>query len=86
MSSRACTCFVGNLPGDIREREVEDIFYKARTDTESALRKLFDPLLKLLPPCSMAAFVLSISRLHPGHPHFASWNLRIQGSPEADHL
>ncbi|KAK9841456.1 hypothetical protein WJX74_006119 [Apatococcus lobatus] len=28
MSSRACTCFVGNLPGDIREREVEDIFHK----------------------------------------------------------
>lgn len=29
MSSRASrTLYVGNLPGDIREREVEDLFYK----------------------------------------------------------
>lgn len=24
----ATTIFVGNLPGDVREREVEDLFYK----------------------------------------------------------
>jgi hypothetical protein len=24
------TIYVGNLPGDIREREVEDLFYKVR--------------------------------------------------------
>ncbi|RVW31604.1 Serine/arginine-rich-splicing factor SR34 [Vitis vinifera] len=30
MSSRSSrTVYVGNLPGDIREREVEDLFYKA---------------------------------------------------------
>jgi hypothetical protein len=23
-----CTIYVGNLPGDIREREVDDLFYK----------------------------------------------------------
>ena len=28
MASRGCVCFVGNLPGDVREREVEDLFYK----------------------------------------------------------
>ncbi|OMO81907.1 hypothetical protein COLO4_23353 [Corchorus olitorius] len=28
MSSRSRTLYVGNLPGDIREREVEDLFYK----------------------------------------------------------
>jgi arginine/serine-rich splicing factor 1/9 len=29
MSSRASrTLYVGNLPADIREREVEDLFYK----------------------------------------------------------
>lgn len=29
MSSRSSrTIYVGNLPGDIREREVEDLFYK----------------------------------------------------------
>jgi len=29
MSRRnSCTIYVGNLPGDIREREVEDLFYK----------------------------------------------------------
>lgn len=29
MSSRASrTVYVGNLPGDIREKEVEDLFYK----------------------------------------------------------
>jgi RNA recognition motif-containing protein len=25
------TIYVGNLPGDIREREVEDLFYKVGT-------------------------------------------------------
>lgn len=29
MASRLCTIFIGNLPGDVREREVEDLFYKA---------------------------------------------------------
>nr|AGE46145.1 arginine/serine-rich splicing factor SR30 transcript IV [Sorghum bicolor] len=24
-----CTIYVGNLPGDIREREVDDLFYKS---------------------------------------------------------
>ncbi len=28
MASRGCVCFVGNLPGDVREREIEDLFYK----------------------------------------------------------
>jgi splicing factor, arginine/serine-rich 1 len=29
MSRRnSCSIYVGNLPGDIREREVEDLFYK----------------------------------------------------------
>lgn len=29
MSSRASrTIYVGNLPGDVREREIEDLFYK----------------------------------------------------------
>ena len=28
MSRYGCTIFVGNLPGDVREREVEDLFYK----------------------------------------------------------
>lgn len=29
MSSRSSrTLYVGNLPGDVREREVEDLFYK----------------------------------------------------------
>ena len=32
MSSRASrTLYVGNLPGDIREREVEDLFYKVNS-------------------------------------------------------
>lgn len=30
MASRGCVCFVGNLPGDVREREIEDLFYKVR--------------------------------------------------------
>ena len=28
MASRGCVIFVGNLPGDVREREVEDLFIK----------------------------------------------------------
>lgn len=28
MGSRGCVIFVGNLPGDVREREIEDLFYK----------------------------------------------------------
>ena len=33
MSSRASrTLYVGNLPADIREREVEDLFYKVILD------------------------------------------------------
>lgn len=28
MSRSSRTIYVGNLPGDIREREVEDLFYK----------------------------------------------------------
>ena len=28
MSRSSRTLYVGNLPGDIREREVEDLFYK----------------------------------------------------------
>ena len=28
MASRGCVIFVGNLPGDVREREVEDLFLK----------------------------------------------------------
>lgn len=28
MASRGCVIFVGNLPGDVREREIEDLFYK----------------------------------------------------------
>ena len=27
-ASRGCVIFVGNLPGDVREREVEDLFIK----------------------------------------------------------
>lgn len=30
MSRSSRTIYVGNLPGDIREREVEDLFYKVR--------------------------------------------------------
>lgn len=31
MSSRASrTIYVGNLPGDVREREIEDLFYKVK--------------------------------------------------------
>ena len=30
MASRGCVIFVGNLPGDVREREVEDLFIKVR--------------------------------------------------------
>lgn len=30
MASRGCVIFVGNLPGDVREREVEDLFVKVR--------------------------------------------------------
>lgn len=34
MSRRSSrTLYVGNLPGDIREREVEDLFYKVRANT-----------------------------------------------------
>ena len=28
MGGRGCVIFVGNLPGDVREREIEDLFYK----------------------------------------------------------
>ena len=28
MATRGCVIFVGNLPGDVREREVEDLFVK----------------------------------------------------------
>lgn len=28
MSRSSRTLYVGNLPGDVREREVEDLFYK----------------------------------------------------------
>ena len=34
MASRGCVCFVGNLPGDVREREIEDLFYKVRNNKE----------------------------------------------------
>ena len=30
MATRGCVIFVGNLPGDVREREVEDLFVKVR--------------------------------------------------------
>ena len=30
MGARGAVVFVGNLPGDVREREVEDLFYKVR--------------------------------------------------------
>lgn len=30
MASRGCVIFVGNLPGDVREREVEDLFMKVQ--------------------------------------------------------
>ena len=38
MASRGCVCFVGNLPGDVREREIEDLFYKVGLSAFSALR------------------------------------------------
>ncbi|GFS39775.1 similar to SERINE-ARGININE PROTEIN 30 [Actinidia rufa] len=40
MSRSSRTLYVGNLPGDIREREVEDIFYKFEEarDAEDAIR------------------------------------------------
>ncbi|KAL6005764.1 Serine/arginine-rich splicing factor sr34a [Asimina triloba] len=34
------TIYVGNLPGDIREREVEDLFYKAYLQTLTGLQAL----------------------------------------------
>jgi len=27
-SNAACRCYVGNLPPDVREKEIEDLFYK----------------------------------------------------------
>ncbi len=44
MASRGCVCFVGNLPGDVREREIEDLFYKVSLSDFSALRLLCHPL------------------------------------------
>ena len=37
MSRFGCTIFVGNLPGDVREREVEDLFYKVCNDQPPSL-------------------------------------------------
>ena len=37
MASRGCVCFVGNLPGDVREREIEDLFYKVNWPILSTL-------------------------------------------------
>jgi len=34
------TIYVGNLPGDIREREVEDLFYKVRFFNNNLIRYL----------------------------------------------
>jgi hypothetical protein len=28
---RDCVCYVGDLPSDVHERELEDIFYKVRS-------------------------------------------------------
>lgn len=33
MSRSSSTLYVGNLPGDIREREVDDLFYKVYFNT-----------------------------------------------------
>ncbi len=41
MASRGCVCFVGNLPGDVREREIEDLFYKVSLPDLSALQCFF---------------------------------------------
>ncbi len=43
MAHRGCVIFVGNLPGDVREREIEDLFYKVTDKT------LWDDLFKLPP-------------------------------------
>ena len=34
------TIYVGNLPGDIREKEVEDLFYKVRFFNNNLIRYL----------------------------------------------
>ena len=44
MASRGCVCFVGNLPGDVREREIEDLFYKVSLSDLNAMRFLYHPL------------------------------------------
>ena len=36
-ASRGCVIFVGNLPGDVREREVEDLFIKVDTRLKSSM-------------------------------------------------
>ena len=48
MASRGCVCFVGNLPGDVREREVEDLFYKVGLSRLHALRQIASPAWTLL--------------------------------------
>lgn len=38
MSSRSSrTIYVGNLPGDVRESEIEDLFYKVATFDAKAM-------------------------------------------------
>lgn len=50
MSSRASrTLYVGNLPGDIREKEVEDLFYKVTFNS---------------PPCLEVRLYISASESH----------------------
>ena len=61
MASRGCVCFVGNLPGDVREREIEDLFYKVRTYYGRCVLCegfLEDPPLSQSPPCSPPLCVL----------------------------
>ncbi|ONK61606.1 uncharacterized protein A4U43_C08F31710 [Asparagus officinalis] len=66
MSSRSSrTLYVGNLPGDVREREVEDLFYKY-----GPIRNID---LKILPRPPSYAFV-EVELAHGGRGHSSSFD------------
>ena len=53
-------CFVGNLPGEVREREIEDLFYKV-----TALLGRHPPELELLRSCGVREMHVPSSRPAP---------------------
>ena len=59
MASRGCVIFVGNLPGDVREREVEDLFIKVlrrNCDNFMSLAVIFGVISVDREPCALLQY------------------------------